>query len=96
VTLKGHILKNNSPRVSSGPGRSLISTIAFSLHCTVLAGNILQCPLEAISSQMETCYSSLPNEFYKGSINEICQYVSVLFICFKMCVISEGQVLVAL
>ena len=80
MTSKGCLLID-LPGDRTGQGQSLICTIYLSLHCTVLVGNILQCPLEAVSSTIVMCYSSFPDEFYKDSVDEICQYVSVL--CFR-------------
>ena len=59
------------------------------LFCSVLDANNEQCPFKATKSHQETCFSSsFAHEFYKDSINELCQYVIVFFLsCFKSCVV---------
>ena len=78
----------DSPGSITGHGQSVICTIDLSLHCTALVGNILQCPLKTVSSAIATCYSSFLDEFHEDSVDEICQYVSVLCLRSVNCVCS--------
>lgn len=53
------------------------------LKCySVLVANNQQCPFQEIQRQRLSCDSSFPSEFYKDSIDEICQYVCFLSALF--------------
>jgi len=68
----------------------VIACLKFLLiFCSVLVANNEQCPFKTVKSNQEACFSSsFPREFYKDSIDEICKYVTVSFLCcFKSCIL---------
>ena len=53
------------------------------MRCAEMFINNEQCPFASVVSQELTCYiSAFPEEFYKESSDEICQYAFVFFICY--------------
>ena len=51
-------------------------------QCAVLVANDQQCPFAAVKDQRDKCFvSEFPDRFYEDSVDEICQYVCILFPC---------------
>ena len=56
----------------------------FYFHCSVLKADDT-CPLDVVKSQQEKChYYSFPDNFYKDSIDEICQSVSAFLTLYLL------------
>ena len=53
------------------------------LRCTELFSDNQQCPFAALTQQeLECYYSTFPDDYYRDSIEEICQYVFIFLLAF--------------